>query len=88
MYSEAATLGNFVIIVIFQLLQVRQDGINITLSEIWSAIRLSLYLLYHGVHPDRDHTGRLYTAADGELFRLRLQPLAGGICWGALGIAN
>jgi hypothetical protein len=75
--SGVASLVNFFIVLVFQLTQLTKDGFD-TMDTVWMHITWSLYWLYQGVHPDRNHFNVLYTEADGDLYIKRLTPLAGG----------
>ena len=51
-----------------------------TQNSFWKVLTWSLYWLYRGQWPDRNWDGIMYTAADGQNFIRRLQPLAEGMC--------
>ena len=51
---------------------------QITMDHFWKEIVWSIYWLYQGVHPDRGPDNVLYIPSDGEKYRIRRTPLAGG----------
>ena len=73
--------SNFLIAFIFHV--VNAPG-GWTSDTIWQVITWSFYWLYQGLWPDRDWTGRMFTALDGLDFARKLTPLADGyymVCW-------
>ena len=68
---------SFVILFIFELMLLKSNGVD-TNDAIWGAVVWSLYWMYQGIWPDRDWTGRMYTAEDGWRYNIRLTPLAEG----------
>ena len=48
------------------------------MDALWKEIAWSIYWLYQGVHPDRGPDNVLYIPSDGENYKIRLTPLAGG----------
>ena len=79
-HSGKSRMGNFIVTLMHEwLMSVDEDQRDVTMDALWKGIVWSIYWLYLGVHPDRGPDNRLYTPADGEKFRIRLTPLAGGI---------
>ena len=73
--------SHFIIAFIFHVLNA--PG-GCTSDTIWAVITWSFHWLYQGQWPDRDWTGRLFDVTDGEHYRRKLEPLAGGyfaVCW-------
>ena len=59
-----------------------------SIAAFWKVLHWSFFFLWMGVWPDRDESGVLYTAADGDAYVRRLTPLAGdatnfffGVLW-------
>ena len=78
-HTGKSWLGNFIVTLVHELLMsVDENKRDVTMDALWKEIVWSMYWLYQGVHPDRGPDNILYVPADGEKFRIRLTPLAGG----------
>ena len=80
----ASWFTNFIIVFIFScsIVENLDTGDPATMDIIWHRLCYSLYWLYHGVWPDRDVFGRLFTRGWQKL--KALTPLAGnsfGVLW-------